>query len=101
MPTPYWFLVIQNAKKRKAEGRKPFTIAHVLRAGEWTTCACGWQDPGIPRRLNGEPQDFRLMEYGMDFSRAVRKQDPGEALRILLLIEKRSAEILAEVTRGS
>ena len=98
--TPYWFNVIKKAITRENEGEVPFTEGHIQKARDWPTCACGKQDPRIPRYafkfrhgLSG-PEDVDLTAYGFEFSNHVGNQRPAEALTSLLAIEKRSAEIL-------
>ena len=105
--TPYWFRVCQNAIKRKAEGKEPFTQEHRDRAGKWADCACGRQDPRIPRYPSGWPIgancpiDDMLRHLGGNFSFFVKSDLPEEALETLLKIEKRAAEVLAEVSDGA
>jgi hypothetical protein len=71
-------------------------------ARSWTTCACGEQDPRIPRHSHdddwseGEPLDVRLSVYGLDFLHAVRANDPNRAETVLRSIERRAAQVIAE-----
>ena len=99
--TPYWFNVVRKAITRKNKGKVPFTMEHIEKSGSWVTCACGKQDPRIPRNKPdygvalGEPKDTFLAISGFEFSVCVRNQNPVRALLFLLSIEKRSADILA------
>lgn len=95
--TPYWWAVIAEAKLRKKKGLPAFTYAHAAKAGDWQTCACGEQDPRIPRGHWGGPLDDTLDELGMQFYRAVTTDSTNLATRTLLAIEKRAAEVLAQV----
>lgn len=96
--TPYWWDVIEQAKAREKAGKPAFTVEQSGRAGNWTTCACGNQDSRIPRnRPCGDPIDWRLEHLGRQFSWAVNGDAPTEAASILRKIERRAAEVLAEV----
>jgi len=102
--TPYWFRVINNAIKRKAAGEVPFTREHNTKARDWVTCACGRQDPRIPRKVfsgRGEPFDTKLTLLGANFAMDLLNDCPNAALTTLLKIEKRAAEVLAEVNDGA
>lgn len=87
---------------------------HVHEAGNWTTCACGKQDPRIPR-ITGpdaysynrdEPLDHALKNLGMTFYDLIgdantSRLDFGRvsivtAAQILVKIEERAAVVLFE-----
>lgn len=96
----------------ESQGKKPFDwnafLAVPRTAGEWSaalffakdwvTCACGNQCDAIPRdRTLGYPIDHKLRDYGSCFTSAIRERDRQRAIYLLVQIEKRSAEILAEM----
>ncbi len=104
--TPFWFRVIQAAEKRRAAGLTPFYETHVELAKNWQTCACGRQDkriprhgPGDPFKQYGSPVDSLLRHYGSDFYDRVRDQDVEGAMETMLNIERRAAEVLAELPK--
>jgi hypothetical protein len=73
-------------------------------AEDWQTCACGKQDPRIPRGAFGEPDDGQLEFLGVVFGRLWNGRcfgkftaSPLGAAQCLIAIEKRSAEILSEM----
>jgi hypothetical protein len=81
----------------RAEETGAFTGRDASESGEWTTCACGKQDPRIPRYYDGEPHDGGLMLYGMRFVDYVSANQYTEAADTLIAIEHRAAELLAEL----
>ena len=95
-PTPYWTRVCQNAIKRQAAGKEPFTLSNREKAATWITCACGRQDSRIPLRESGAPEDDLLTTWGCQFTSAVRRQLPMMALHRLHWIELRAAELIEE-----
>ena len=95
--TPYWTMVIQNAKKRLELGEYPFSGIHITLAHSWTTCACGEQDDRIKRDELGKPKYPWLVVLGENFFHAVRKQNPVKAEKILAEIEDHVAMILEEI----
>lgn len=97
--TPYWWRVIAEAKRRKKAGRKPFLVEHQRKAAKWTTCACGKQDPRIPREDDGTPLDGDLYWLGIDFAAEVNVGNPKGAEETLGRIEKRAAEVLAKAIK--
>jgi hypothetical protein len=100
-PTPYWTRVIAQARERKKKGLPAFTEAQKGLAGSWVTCACGKQDPRIPRIGPGKPFDSILSMLGGEFDAAVALgDDPDMAAQLLHRIEQRAAEVLAEVERA-
>jgi hypothetical protein len=96
--TPYWWGVIERAKERKREGMKAFTSSQRTKARwSWTDCACGRQDPRIPRDSDGMPRDRTLVALGLDFGKAVDNQLPSKAARLLRSIERRSFRLITEM----
>lgn len=77
----------------RAAERGSFDDADLDLAANWVTCACGEQDPRIPRKC-GAPEDLELRLLGSDFSRAVQSDSFFEASKLLGLIERRAAELL-------
>lgn len=75
-----------------------FQPGEINDAAYWATCACGEQDPRIPRHKNGCPVDDRLASYGCDFYEAVRNRQYMEAAKCLVCIEQISSTILAKET---
>lgn len=95
--TTHWGRRIVAAMERG--GR--FTCRDKEDANGWTTCACGKQDARIPRDHEyGDPLDYGLVRLGVSFARSVSRHDPDTALLILLAIEDRAAEVLAEMGVG-
>lgn len=80
-----------------AEWAGSFTRQDADRAMDWTTCACGGLSDEIPRHPDGEPMDLRLATLGRDFLEAVAADEIVSAARLLVVIERRAAELLAEV----
>ena len=105
--TTYWFGVIKKAITRKNKGEDAFTEQHREKSADWVTCACGKQDPRIPRfsydqdwdpySMSGSPVDEELNCLGEEFCEHVCKDNPAMALGTLIKIEKRAAEVLKEV----
>ena len=102
--TPYWFNVIRRAVTRGNKGLAAFTLKHRAEAYDFVTCACGKQDPRIPRYGEGDlyetgtPKDKQLKYLGRDFATDVCYNRPYNAMRTLFKIEQRSAEILKGLT---
>lgn len=80
-----------------AQCRGGFLGGDVLSAGNWTTCACGQQDPRIPRDRVGEPLDTQLAGNGLIFNHQVANGHYSDAAETLVAIEKRAGHILAEL----
>lgn len=79
-----------------AEERGSFSFEDCVDAGEWTTCACGKQDPRIPREF-GIPIDSDLKFFGVRFHANLVGNDFVFAASYLIAIEKRAGKVLAEV----
>lgn len=86
---------------RAAEARGMFTQEDRNLAQSWVTCACGQQDPRIPRHKEagdyisiGEPKDAELARLGMQFAGDVEDDEIDLARITLDLIEHRAREIL-------
>lgn len=86
-----------------AEKRGWFDSHDRFASGCWVTCACGEQDPRIPRTVNkisgerSKPLDKQLANLGYKFDDKVQADDFRAARLTLAAIEKRAAEILAEL----
>jgi hypothetical protein len=88
----------------------PFTAEDEDLAASWVTCACGEQDPLVPRwdghgeyetdegRLvdyaPGQPKDGRLFRLGLLFSRHVNDGEVNAAERVLEEIQERAVEVI-------
>ena len=68
-------------------------------SSRWVTCACGNQCRTIPRFHSGMPIDNELSTLGCDFNDAILERNIIKARRILENIEKRSAELIAEINQ--
>jgi len=95
---------------------EPYSTDHAAlmnRSRSWVTCACGNQCAILPRysfqerRLTrapehfyeeGTPRDAELMELGGQFHGAIISAAWTEAQRTLAAIERRSAQLIAELT---
>jgi len=80
-----------------AEELQGTTPADISDSGEWTTCACGKQNPRIPRTKLGCPIDKYLEELGTAFYEHVCAHRFLEAAETLIAIEQRAAELLAKL----
>jgi hypothetical protein len=92
----------------EAELNGKFTYLDEVHASKWMSCACGKLDAHIERNVNktigarisvaGSPKDEELFSLGEDFSVFVDEDSLGfyHAARMLILIEKRSIELLKE-----
>lgn len=99
-----WHERIQRARKN---GNR-FSAHECVLATHWVTCACGEQDPRIPRKPDyKEPLDPQLSSLGLEFLKAVRSNDPNRAASALYRIEARAETLIAviessqEKTNGS
>ena len=84
-------------------GLKKWIYWHRRDVGDFMTCACGEQDKRIPRDKlydDGRPADELLQDLGADFYAywIVIDDSTADARATLAAIERRAAEILAEVT---
>ena len=66
---------------------------------DWITCACGNLCDIIPRSPSGRPKDYRLQMFGGMFYREIKDGQWQQAKSTLLTIEKRSAELIAELIK--
>jgi hypothetical protein len=66
---------------------------------EWVTCACGNLCDIIPRYPIGSPVDEELQYMGIDFDCEIKRADFMRAKEILAKIERRSEEIIFELTK--
>lgn len=99
--TSYWGKRIIKAEKR---GR--FTENDSEMVADWMTCACGKQDPRIPRLdfetcianrslgCLGAPADSELREKGVIFYNHIKEHRFVDAARTLVKIEKRASIVL-------
>lgn len=71
-----------------------------LLSQNWITCACGNQCNIIPRSDTGEPDDEILSEQGLRFMEFVGREEYDKAIECLDIIEKRSAELIAELNKS-
>lgn len=92
MATRFWDRVIDEARETGGFSRRVKDLAN-----EWPDCACGKQDPRIPRGPADEPEDYELRTMGMAFGDAVELDEVEEAGVLLAQIEERSTEILREL----
>ncbi len=87
----------------RAELRGKFTDKDREDARNWQTCACGKQDPRIPRTESaygdsGRPEDYDLFKYGARFhDDGVARQDFLAAAENLIAIEGRACALIAEI----
>jgi hypothetical protein len=68
-------------------------------AEAWVTCACGNLCDIIPRNQIGSPVDEELQRLGIMFHLDIDDGQWQNAKTTLWLIEKRSAEIIFELTK--
>lgn len=64
----------------------------------WVTCACGNQCDIIPRTSAGIPRDNMLSFFGQTFWQYVYTRDKVKAKNILGEIEKRSVELIEQIS---
>lgn len=110
-PTPYWTGVFKEAQQRMRAGDAPFTSTQERSAAMWQTCACGRQDPRIPRTTNAgvfdgvahspfAPTDNALRREGMAFSRLVieaRRSWREGSRRVARNLVKRAREAMIRI----
>jgi hypothetical protein len=87
-----WDVIIKEARLRGF-----FTGAQRQLASSWVTCACGEQDPRIPRSCKGRPIDRKLIYLGNNFSIAVADNMYDLAEQVLVQIEIRSRRVLLDL----
>ena len=68
-------------------------------AGDWVTCACGNLCDIIPRMGGGRPYDRELERLGIIFHYEIMAGHWENAKNTLYLIERRSQEIIFELTK--
>jgi hypothetical protein len=68
-------------------------------AEAWVTCACGNLCDIIPRSPLGCPLDDYLQLLGINFNNSIQDAEYDDAKEILAKIEKRSEEIIFELTK--
>jgi hypothetical protein len=81
----------------KAEGIGFFTLDMEIRAGSWTSCACGEMNSWIATDEAGVPTDRKLRNLGNTFTSCVRFDHIRVAAESLIAIEARAIELLHEV----
>lgn len=84
-----------------AEERGHFTLKDNQEAIKWHHCACGNLDehPAIKKAFNNKPEDIALRAYGARFSGSVRFDNLENAANLLVKINKRAVELIAEWER--
>lgn len=95
----YWHKAIEDARKFGY-----FTSFAKQKSESWVSCACGELDERIPRgrsfgdrEIKAAPKDNILYHLGSDFMVEVCDNNFDAAESTLAAIEKRAAEILAEL----
>lgn len=84
-----WNAFLTAPTRTAVEWRKASILAE-----SWVTCACGNQCSALPRRANNEPDDYKLWDYGTEFSQAILSREVEVARFYLDAIEVRSDELL-------
>lgn len=79
-----------------AEEEGSFTESDLYESQRWTTCACGKQDPRIPRVGGIEPKDDALRTLGLRFFDHVHGQDFLSAAMCVIAIERRARKVLMQ-----
>lgn len=95
-----WHQRIDEAEKQGGFSEEEQNLAQ-----SWVTCACGQQDPRIPRytvqdrtgHLPCEPKDKKLSDLGMMFAGDVDEGNFDAARATLQKIEQRAKELLGGV----
>lgn len=77
-----------------AKQRGFFNKADYRDASSWPDCACGEQNPFIPRKADGEPLDPELRELGVAFALAVKDNDFKGARTALEAVEVRAQVVI-------
>jgi len=91
-----WFTELDKAIKAEPTDEKWKYLSDM--AFSWVTCACGELCKDLPKGRNGQPEDSYLYANGAEFSDAVDNKDWLYAKLILERIEKRTIELLNEVS---
>lgn len=81
----------------RAEREGGFTPEDVELAASWVFCACGEQDPLIPRTLTGSPIDPTLKRLGRLFMGYVASDSIDSATATLNVIDSRAEKILKDM----
>ena len=81
----------------KALKRKRFTDEDKKLVELWATCAISELDLRIPRKPEGGPRDFYLINDGLTFTTNVKANNPEYASNILNAIHKREQKLLKEM----
>ena len=86
-----------------AEKRGHATDLELRMSRSWTTCACGKQDPRIPRMCSSfaAPEDMELFHLGSRFPDLLLHRCWWSAAETLIAIERRACEIISEVVSNA
>jgi len=79
----------------QAEHEGSFSEEARRQSEDWTTCACGQQDPRLHDEDGGTPLDRDLVKLGLNFEEAVADDDFLQAALTLIAIERTAIELLA------
>ena len=90
-----WNAFLENPPERRSLRHRRATDL----SGQWVTCACGNQCDIIPRSASGTPFDNELESLGFSFHALIDDGQWDLAKNTLNLIEKRSSELIAELTK--
>jgi len=90
-----WNAFLENPPRRRSLRHR---MAMDL-SGQWVTCACGNLCDIIPRTPFGIPLDYHLEHLGIMFYSDIKDALWERAKNTLNLIEKRSSELIAELTK--
>lgn len=103
-PELFWLDALNSVQFGDAD---TLEALHTLSA-DWVTCACGKQDPRIPRHEAGAPKDALLSTLGVEFCGAIgalrmnryrerHHEFVNKAINCLQRIERRAKEVLAAI----
>jgi hypothetical protein len=90
-----WNAFLENPPERRSLRHRRATDL----SGQWVTCACGNLCNIIPRSTYGIPFDNELEMLGISFHALIYDGQWDFAKNTLNLIEKRSSELMAELTK--
>lgn len=90
-----WFEFLKDRREGKPIDDAEIAEARI-KAESWVTCACGNQCARIERTDCGVPFDNELYNYGQKFYLAIENEDWDWALTLLMKIEKRVSDLMAE-----